>query len=414
MSETLALLGGNPVRSEPFPAWPVFGAPEEEALLRALRSAKWGRLAGDEVARFERRYADYHQAKHAVAVVNGTVALRLSLLAAGISAGDEVIVPPYTFLATASAVVECNAVPVFADLELETFNIDPKSVERLVTPRTKAIIPVHLGGMACDMDVLMAIAARHKLTVIEDACHAHGAEYKGRRVGAIGHMGVFSFQSSKNLTSGEGGIMLTNDEDLAGRFRSSHNCGRLPGRAWYEHFTIGGNYRLSEFQGAMLNAQFDRLDEQTATRDRNGRHLTEQLAKIPGVNPQRIGPDCTRHAFHLFAARLDPQVLGVSRDAFIEALNAEGVPCVPGYVIPLYRQRLFEDLAFGPYTAYRATLPELDYRKTCCPNCETISCQQGVWLEQRMMLARREDMDEIARAFQKVYDNRQALAAHKK
>lgn len=411
MAETLALLGGSPVRTKPFPTWPIFGEEEERALVRALRTGKWGRLAGNEVATFERRFADYHQAKHAVAVVNGTVALRLALIAAGIAAGDEVIVPPYTFLATASIVVECNATPVFADLELDTFNLDPKAVERAITPRTKAIIPVHLAGQAVDMDAMMNIARRHNLVVIEDACHAHGAEYKGRRLGALGHMGVFSFQASKNLNSGEGGILLSNDEPLAGRVWSAHNCGRRPGRAWYEHFTVGGNYRLSEFQGAVLNAQFDRLPEQAAVRDRNGRYLAERLAKIPGVIPQRRGPDCTRHAYHLFALRLDPDVLGVTRDAFIEALIAEGIPSLAGYVIPLYRQELFTNLAFGPYTAYQTAQPGLDYRQVCCPNCETICYRQGAWLEQRMMLASEADMDDIVRAFQKVYENRQSLAA---
>ena len=186
MTDTLAIHGGKPLRTKPFPEWPIFGDVEEQYLLRALRSGKWGRLAGDEVARFEKSFADYHQAKHAVAIVNGTVGLRLALIAAGIGEGDEVIVTPYTFLATASAVVEANAMPVFADLDLDTFNIDPASVESLVTPRTKAIIPVHLGGQAVDMEALLAIARRHNLVLIEDAAHAHGAEYKGRRVGASG------------------------------------------------------------------------------------------------------------------------------------------------------------------------------------------------------------------------------------
>ena len=293
MTNTLAIHGGKPLRTRPFPEWPIFGEVEEQYLLRALRSGKWGRLAGNEVAQFEKSFAEYHQAKHAVAVVNGTVGLRLALIAAGIGEGDEVIVPPYTFLATASAVVEANATPVFADLELDTFNIDPASVESLVTPRTKAVIPVHLGGQAVNLDALLAIAKRHNLVLIEDAAHAHGAEYKGRRVGAIGQMGMFSFQSSKNLCSGEGGIVLTNHDDLAERLRSIHNCGRRVGRAWYEHFTIGGNYRLSEFQGAVLNAQWTRFDEQTTTRDANGKYLAERIARIPGLYPQRRGPEHT-------------------------------------------------------------------------------------------------------------------------
>jgi dTDP-4-amino-4,6-dideoxygalactose transaminase len=406
MTNKLAIYGGKPLRTKPFPEWPVFGNVEEQYLLRALRSGKWGRLAGDEVAQFEKSFADYHQAKHGVAVVNGTVGLRLALVAAGIGEGDEVIVTPYTFLATASAVVEANATPVFADLDLETFNIDPASVESLVTPRTKAIIPVHLGGQAVDLDALLAIANRHNLALIEDAAHAHGAEYKGRRVGAIGQMGMFSFQSSKNLCSGEGGIVLTNDDNLAERLRSIHNCGRRVGRAWYEHFTIGGNYRLSEFQGAVLNAQWTRFDEQTTTRNANGQYLAQRIARIPGLYPQRRGPEHTRNSYHLFCFRMVAEEFGMPRESLIAALNAEGIPSLAGYVIPLYRQELFANLAFGPYQGFKRSHPDLNYSETSCPNCETICYQQGVWFEQRMLLGTRADMDDIAAALEKIYASR--------
>lgn len=412
MAETLAIRGGKPVRTEPFPSWPVFGETEERNLLASLRSGKWGKLQGEEVVRFERRYAEYHQARHAVAVVNGTVALRLALVAAGIGAGDEVIVPPYTFLATASAVVEANATPVFVDIDLETFNIDPKAIEMAITPRTRAIIPVHLGGLPCDMAAIMEIARRHHLTVIEDACHAHGASYRGRRVGALGDMGVFSFQSSKNLCSGEGGILLTNDDDLAARCWSLHNCGRVPGGAWYEHHIIGGNYRLSELQGALLNAQFERLDEQSETRNANGQYVAERLARIPGVHPQKRGEDCTRHSYHIFCVRLVPEETGISREAFLDALRAEGIPLAPGYVIPLYRQEVFRNMAFGPYTGYRQAYPDLDYTKVRCVNCETISFVQGAWFEHRMLLGTRKDMDDIVAAFEKVFENRDQLRAN--
>jgi len=411
MTDTLAIHGGKPLRTKPFPEWPIFGEVEERYLLRALRSGKWGRLAGNDVSQFEKTFAEYHQAKHAIAVVNGTVGLRLALIAAGIGEGDEVIVPPYTFLATASAVIEANATPVFADLELDTFNIDPASVESLVTARTKAIIPVHLAGQPADLDALAAIAKRHNLIVIEDAAHAHGAEYKGRRVGAIGQMGMFSFQSSKNLCSGEGGIVLTNHDDLAERLRSIHNCGRIAGAAWYEHFTIGGNYRLSEFQGAVLNAQWTRFDQQTSTRDANGKYLAQRIAQIPGLYPQRRGPECTRHSYHLFCFRVVAPEFGMSRDALIAALTAEGIPSLAGYLIPLYRQKLFENLAFGPYRGCQRAHPDLDYRRTSCPNCETICYQQGAWLEQRLLLGTRADMDDIADALEKIHAHGNVSAA---
>jgi dTDP-4-amino-4,6-dideoxygalactose transaminase len=411
MSEKLAICGGSPVRTKPLHAWPVFGKPEEERLLAALNSGVWGRQTGTQVAEFEQKFADYHQTKYGVALVNGTVALRLSLMAAGIGAGDEVIVPPFTFVATASAVVEANATPVFVDIGLDTFNIDPEAIRAAITPRTKAIIPVHFGGLPCDMDAIMDIAARHNLIVLEDACHAHGAEYKGRRMGSIGHMGVFSFQSSKNLTSGEGGIIISNDPELAARSRSVHNCGRMPGRAWYEHFTIGGNYRLSEFQGAILNAQWDRFDEQTKTREINGRYLADRLARIPGFAPQRRGPDCTRHSYHVFMIRIDPDVLGTDRKTLLAALQAEGIPATICYPEPLYRQPMFLNKAFGPYTGYRSARPDYDFQKVSCPNCELLCSQQGIWLEQRLFLGTRQDMDDIAAAFEKVYDNRAALAS---
>ena len=390
MAERLAIHGGKALRTAPFPAWPVFGEEEEQALIRALRSDKWGRLAGCEVTGFEQTFAAYHQARHGVAVVNGTVGLRLALMAVGIEAGDEVIVPPYTFLATASAVLEANATPVFADLDLETFNIDPAAVEAAITPRTRAIIPVHLAGLPVDLDAILDIARRHNLVVIEDAAHAHGAEYRGRRVGAIGALGMFSFQSSKNLCSGEGGILLTNDDELAERVRSIHNCGRVAGGAWYEHHIIGGNYRLSEFQGAILNAQWTRFDEQTNTRDRNGRYLAARL-------------ECTRHSYHLFAFRIVAEEFGMSRDAAIQALIAEGIPSLAGYLIPLYRQPLFVNRAFGPYRGCQAAHPDLDYGRTSCPNCETICDRQGAWLEQRLLLGTQADVDDIVAALEKIH-----------
>ncbi|HOW18001.1 MAG TPA: DegT/DnrJ/EryC1/StrS family aminotransferase [Phycisphaerae bacterium] len=405
MTGQLAIHGGTPVRTRPFPSWPVFGPEEEQALARALRSGKWGKQDGTEVATFERDFAKYQGAAHGIAVVNGTVSLQIALMAAGIRAGDEVIVPPYTFLATATAVITANATPVFVDIDPETLNISPKAIEAAITPRTRAIIPVHFGGLPADMDAIMAIAKRHNLIVIEDAAHAHGAEYKGRRTGSIGHFGSFSFQSSKNLTSGEGGFITTNDPELAARCRSIHNCGRRPGHAWYEHFVIAGNFRLSEFQGAVLNAQLQRLDEQTRRRDENGRYLTEKLGRIPGIKPQKITADCTRHAFHLFCFRVDAKELGAPRSAFLKALAAEGIPNFGGYPQPLYRQPLFLNREFGPYAGCQG----VDYAKTSCPHCEAICYELGGWLEQRILLGTREDMEDIVRAFTKVYENRKDL-----
>jgi len=405
MDGRLAIDGGLPVRTAPFPAWPVVGPAEEERVLAAVRSGLWGKLQGCQVELFERRFGEYHQAKHAVAVTNGTVALRIALWAAGVGPGDEVIVPPYTFAATATAVLEVNASPVFADVDLETFNLDPAAVEAAVTPRTRASIPGHLGGLPCDMDAILDIARRHRLVVIEDACHAHGAEYKGRRVGAIGDLGCFSFQSSKNVTCGEGGIILTNDDTLAERCRSIHNCGRVPGGQWYEHHQLGGNHRLGELQGALLLAQWDRFEEQAQTRERNGKYLDDHLGSLPGIVPQRRTADCTRHGHHLYCFRVEPERLGAPREAFLEALRAEGIPAAPGYPIPLYRQRLFTEGAFGPYGA----IVRIDYWQVCCPRCETLSTRQGVWLPHACLLGAQGDVDDVVAAITKVCRHGRAL-----
>ena len=405
MAHKLALLGGSPVRSRPFTSWPVFGKPEEKRLLRTLRSGNWGRLQGTEVAEFEKRFAAAHGCKHGIAVVNGTVSLRIALLAAGIRAEDEVIVPPYTFFSTASAVIETNAVPVFADVDLDTFNIDPAAVEAAITPRTRAIIPVHFAGQPADMESIMTIARKRKLIVIEDAAHAHGAASGKRPAGSLGHLGSFSFQSSKNMTAGEGGIITTNDDALAEACRSIHNCGRIPSGLWYEHHVISGNHRLGEFQGAVLNCQLDRLKEQTAKRDRNGQYLATRISRLPGIYPQKRPADCSRHSYHLFMLRLVSGEFGVTRLDAIKALQAEGIPCSAGYGFSLPQQPMFANKAFGPY------LPKakLNYRKVRCPKSDLLCREQTIWLDQSIFLGTRGDMDDIAHAFEKVYENRDAL-----
>jgi dTDP-4-amino-4,6-dideoxygalactose transaminase len=407
MPQKLALLGGKPLRTCPFTSWPQFGKREEVRLLRTLKSGNWGRLDGKEVAEFENRFASAHDCEHAIAVVNGTVSLRLGLIAAGLSAHDEVIIPPYTFFSTASAVVEANMVPVFADIDLETFNLDPKTVERAISPRTRAIIPVHFAGQCADMDPLMAIAKKHKLFVIEDAAHAHGGKYYRRSAGSLGHLASFSFQSSKNLTSGEGGIITTNDAKLAETCRSMHNCGRVPRGVWYEHHVISGNYRLGEFQGAILNCQLDRLAAQTKRRDANGQYLASRLFRLPGIHPQKRPAHCTRHSYHLFMLRLDAAQFGAPRNAVIKALQAEGIDCSAGYGLSLHHQPIFRNKAFGPYLAKVSA--NLDYGRTHCPNSDLICRDQCIWLEQSFFLGSRSDMDDIADAFEKIFANRDAL-----
>lgn len=408
MTERLALFGGRPVRTRPFTAWPIFGAEEEARLLETLRSGQWGRLQGSQVAEFEQRFAAAHGCRHGIAVASGTVSLRIALLAAGVGAEDEVIVPPYTFVSTATAVLEANAVPVFADIDLHTFNLDPAAVAASMTPRTRAIMPVHFAGQPADMQALIALAAERDLVVIEDAAHAHGAMYEERPAGSLGHLASFSFQSSKNMTAGEGGIITTNDDRLAEACRSIHNCGRIPDGMWYEHHVVSGNYRLGEFQGAVLNCQLDRLNDQTRTRDENGRHLASRLVRLPGLHPQVRPAACTRHSYHLFMLRIDGAAFGAPRATVIQALQAEGIPCSAGYGFSLPQQPLFRNKAFGPYLG--GVSPSLDYGRTRCPASDIICAEQGIWLEQHLLLGPTEDVDDIARAFEKVHQHRQALA----
>ncbi|HAC92078.1 MAG TPA: aminotransferase DegT [Planctomycetaceae bacterium] len=403
MSNQLALLGGTPIRNKPFPSWPVFDATDQQRVLAAVQSGKWGRLDGNEVSQFEQRFAQMHGCKHGIAIVNGTVSLRLALMAAGLKAEDEVIVPPYTFYATASAVIEANMIPVFVDIDLDSFNLDPNAIESAITSRTRAIIPVHFAGGPAQMEAINAIARKHSLLVLEDAAHAHGATWNQRPVGSLADIASFSFQSSKNLTCGEGGIITTNDDSLAEKCRSMHNCGRIPTGVWYEHHIISANYRLGELQGALLNTQLERLEQQTILRDTNGLYLADQLSRLPGLYPQKRPATCTRHSYHLFMLRMDAAQLGVPRAAVLQALQAEGIPCSAGYGYSLHHQPLFRNKAFGPYLA--GAIDRLDYTKVHCPNSDLICRDQAIWLGQSLLLGNRSDMDDIYRAFEKIHEN---------
>ena len=410
MANALAVLGGQPVRTRPFPSWPIYGAEEEQALLDTLHSGQWGRTSGPRAAAFEARFAAYQHAKFGVVVASGTEALRIALLAAGIQAGDEVIVPGYTFIATANAPVAANAVPIFADIDPDTYNLDPAAVEAAITPRTRAIIPVHMAGHAADMDALLAIAARHNLVVIEDAAPAHGCEHRGRRVGALGQAGCFSFQSSKNLNCGEGGIVLTNDRPLADAARAIHNVGRVAGSAWYQHGLLGTNVRMTEFQAAILDCQMNRLDDQMARREANAEFLRAELAKIPGIRPLARRDYATRHAWHLFIARFDAEVFGVPPPELLKAIAAEGIPFFAGYNAPLYRQPVYQEKRFGPFTGWRESRPDLDYTRCRLPVTDRACAGEAGWLAHPVLLGTRADMDDIVRACRKVYEQRDALA----
>jgi len=262
-------MNNQPIRTKPWPTWPQWGDEEKQYLQEVLESNEWGGF-NEKVAEFEQIFAQRHQAKHCLAVANGTISLEAALRVLGIGPGDEVIVPPYTFIATANAPRLVGATPVFADIEPDTYNLDAAAVEAAIGPKTKAIIPVHFAGHPADLDALLPLAQKHGLAVIEDAAHAHGSTWRGQPIGALGDIGSFSLQASKNLTAGEGGILVTNDDDLALGLWSFVNQGRVPEGIWYEHPNLGSNLRITGWQAAILLAQMKRFEAQLARRMENG------------------------------------------------------------------------------------------------------------------------------------------------
>jgi dTDP-4-amino-4,6-dideoxygalactose transaminase len=388
----LAINGGTPVRTKPFAAWPVFGREEEDALLRALRSGVWGSIDGTFVKELEVEFAKLQAARHAIATVNGTMALSVALKALGIGPGDEVIVPPYTFIATASAALMIGAVPVFVDVELDTLLIDPTGIDAAVTPRTKAIIPVHHGGSPADMDGVMAAARRHGLKVVEDAAQAHGAAWRGTPVGAIGDVGTFSFQSSKPVNAGEGGIMTTNDDELDELLWSYRNVGRRRGGEWYEHVRLGWNLRLTEFQAAVILEQMKRMPAQQAHRTEAAAYLSSRLAEIPGAVPLRVPDGVTAHSWYTYHWRwLGAEDGGLPKQAFAAALRAEGVPVFAGYV-PLNRN----EAVIAEIARLGGPAP------VACPNAERAESDEIMMFSLSILMGTHEDIDDVVEAVAKV------------
>lgn len=399
MKNELAINGGKRTVSKNF-AWPIFDERDVRAVSEVAQSGRWGNPdCSGLVEKFENEFAAFCGSRYAIACVNGSVSLRLALIASGVRPGDEVIVPPYTFIATASIVIEANCVPVFVDIEEETYNLDPSKIEAAITPRTKAIIPVHFAGQACNMDRIMQIAAKYNLRVIEDAAHAHGGEYKGRKLGSIGHAGSFSFQSSKNLNAGEGGMIVTDDEVLYDKMNSLRNVGRVKDGQWYEHHYAGCNYRITQFQAALLSTQLTRLAEQTKVRDENGRYLNELLKSINGITPLTRGHGETLHTYHLFIFRYNKNAFnGLPKNEFSAMLAAEGVPSFMGYPKPLYRQPLFQNKNFMCY----AIPDHVDYTNVHCPVTEKACAEEAVWILQHAMLGTKQDMEQFAQAILKI------------
>ena len=414
LNEKPAKLGGKPLCSG-FPSWPVFDQTEERALLDTLHTGQWFRGSGKAVAGFEDAYEKLTGAKHCLATASGTAALSTALGALDVGPGDEVIIPPYTFVATYNVVVLNYALPVFVDTDLESFQIDPTKIEAAITPQTKAILPVHIGGYPADLDRILAVADKHKVPVIEDACQAHLAEWRNRKVGTWGLAGCFSFQASKNLNSGEGGAVLTNDDQFAEAAYAFHYQGvvrRVAGSNFTYGGTRGSNLRLCEFQGNLLVAQMTRVLEQTNRRTENARYLSKMLGEIAGIKPAKLHEQATRSAYHLYMFRYEAAAFaGLDRGKFLGALEAEGVPCSRGYgemnkgdyVSGLAKDKHFLSI-YG-----EKKLKEWLARNQDCPQNEKL-CQQAVWFTQNMLLGPRTDMERIAEAISRIQKHGAELA----
>ena len=394
----LALNGGEPVvKGTLGKRWPIFDEREEKALLEVLRSGEWNRR--DKVDEVGEAFAAYQDAKYGIPLANGTVALQCALKAAGVNAGDEVIVPALTFVATATSVVLVNAVPVMVDIDPLTYNISPEAIEAAITPRTKAIIPVHNGGYPADMDAIMEIADKHGLWVIEDCAHAHGSQWRNKGVGSIGHLGTFSFQIGKTLTCGEGGMVLTNDEALA------ENAARL----------VNLNMRMTNLQAALLLCQLDRFDAQVETRERNTAHLVAGMQAINGIDPIPRDDRVTRWCFYYWDFRYIPDEFdGVPKSRFLEGLQAEGVPCgVGAHGQPIYREGPFADMEFFDQLgcARKGSLykGEIDYSKVYCPNAERVHAEEVCSFPHALFLGDVDDMELILEAFHKLRENTDEL-----
>jgi len=409
--DKLAVLGGTPVNSGRFPSWPEIRENDERGWMEVLRSKHWFRYEGRLVKKFEETWAKHLGAKYCQATSSGTSALLTCLNALGVGPGDEVLVPPYTFVATVNVVLLQHALPIFVDSDIETFQMNAGKIETAITDRTRCLLPVHLGGSAADMDAILAIGQRRKLPVLEDTCQSHLAEWKGKKLSTLGDLGCFSFQGSKNLNAGEGGAILTNSQELYEKcWAFQNNSGGPAGSSLWQP-QVGCNLRMTEFQGCLLLEQMSRVEDQSRHRERNANYLTGMLNEIPGITPAKMYPGCTRNAYHLYMFRYNAsQFAGAPKARFLEALRAEGVPCSGGYS-PLNKAAFIKNtLDSRAYkTIYSAKqLSEWEERNLCPANDRL--CAEAVWLTQNMLLGSKQDMDKIAEAIAKINKNAKSLA----
>ncbi len=336
-------------RKNNFPEWPIYDHNEINALSGVIKSRNWwggfpGDQKGENVWRFQEEFARFQEAKHSIAVCNGTVAIESVLMALNVGMGDEVIVSDYTFVASASAVIATNAVPIFCDIDPDTLVMDINKIESLITERTKAIIPVHLGGNPVELDRLLEIANKNDLYIIEDCSHAHGSRYKGKRMGNWGIAGTFSFQASKIITSGEGGAIICNSEDLADKIYSYIDCGRRKNGSSYAHYSYGTNYRLGEFNAALLRKQLEKFPEQHKIRNEHAQYLGKKLNEIDGIQVMKLTRGTEECGYYIYPIVFDPSQFGeITKTAFKKKLNKNGIPTVDNYP-PLHKLDCFKNI----------------------------------------------------------------------
>lgn len=403
-----AILGGKKAHSDSWPKWPIWKDESwDKKVVSVLRSGVWSRAAI--TSDFEKKWAEMLGAKRCLATVNGTNALVVALNQAGVGIGDEVIVPPYTFVATVQAILLNGAIPVFADVDRTTFQMDPGQVRKKITPRTKAILPVHILGMPVDMEKIMEIAAENNLLVIEDACQAHLAEYDGKKVGTIGYAGCFSFQNSKNIPVGEGGAIVSDDDQFMDRCYSYHNLGLPYGSqagSLAGAFMVGTKVRFSEYQAAIGLLQLEEASRTADLRWKNGCYLSEGLRDVEGIETVCLYPKTEKAVFHLYPIRfISDNFAGMSRDLFVAAMKAEGVPCSTGYT-PLQLQPFIKSAFESRLYRKAYSSDEINYAdfldNNQCPESDALCNEEAIWISQSMLLADKGSMDDIVEAVTKI------------
>jgi len=404
----LAITGGEPVRRKPFPRWPVYTREESRAIQKVLASRNWGGypFPNQCASSFAQKFASFHGAKYGLAVANGTVAIEIALQAAGIRPGDEVIVPAYTWEGSVGPIMLLNAVPVFVDVDPDTYCLDAKLVEKAITAKTRAILPVHLAMRFADMDEIARIARAHDLRVVEDCAHAHGGKWRHKGAGAIGDLGSFSFQSSKLMTAGEGGAVVTSRLEFYERAQTYTNCGRASQTDKFRHRFIGHNYRMTEFQAAILEVQLKRYPRQSKVRLANMDYFEKRLRGTPGIEFLKRDPRQTRVAPYQYVFKYRAEHFGASRSSFLGALEVEGIPCDGLFYEPVYKSPLFPaDPAAFPALSWGRPEPLELKSMYHCPVSERAAYEEAVWLPHHIFLGTRKDVDDISDAILKVCEN---------